>query len=46
MWILFRAPGEKARSPGVVPETYFHRSVAVRILFEAVHACLTISDFS
>ena len=28
----------------MVPETSFHRSVAVRILFEAVHACLTISE--
>jgi hypothetical protein len=29
----------------VVPETSVHRSVAVRILLEAVHAYLTISDF-
>jgi hypothetical protein len=40
MWILFRTPCQKARRPGVVPETSFHRSVAMRILLEEVHACL------
>jgi hypothetical protein len=29
----------------MVPETSFHRSVAVRILLEAIHASLTVLDF-